>query len=169
MNDNRMKWPLLILCLGVWGAVFHSFFGKGGETITQPVKREVSVTVPKKESYSLSLSYSDPFLGKGVARKRKVMSSSPIVPTSSPSVSRSILESRANTKPKKKKKVVFPQIVYKGYVKQLSGTGGSASVDFDGKPMHWKKGEKKDDIHLLEIYTDSICIMKDGVRKTIKR
>lgn len=164
-----MKWPLLILCLGVWAAVFYVLFANKETTDIPNYIPNKTKEIQEKESYELLLAYSDPFLKSGVSRKKPKASNIPSIASSNPSVSRSILESRLNRPTKKRKNnVVFPQIKYKGFVKKTAGSG-LVSVDFDGQAMHWEKGKEINDIYLMDIYMDSIRIQKDGVRKTIKR
>lgn len=169
INNNKMKWPLLLLCLGVWVGVFYVLFGNKNKTTEIFIPKRTQITIPEKENFDLQLSYADPFLNKGVERKKRKLASLKPSMNYNPSISRNILESRLQ-KPKntKKKNIIFPKIDYKGYVKKSSGSG-LASVNFDGKSIHWEKGEKIDDVYLMDIYTDSIRIQKDGVRKTIKR
>ncbi|MGB1217401.1 MAG: hypothetical protein ACPG5P_05970 [Saprospiraceae bacterium] len=171
MKNNKMKWPLLALCLVVWGAVFYVLFGDKEEEIISRPKMDLSIVEkPIAENFDLALNYTDPFLNQNVKRKK---TSTPIPSsTTSRDVPKNILDIRMDKAKddKPKKRVVFPIIEYMGYVKQQSGgSGSSVLVMVDGKKYNWDKGKKIDDLYLGNIYLDSIRVSLDNEWKTITR
>ncbi len=171
MKDNAMKWPLLILCLAVWGAVYYVLFAEKTESVATPVVRTANITPIEMEKFDLSLDYDDPFLNRRVKKKRKATRSTYVRPAIvNPNVSKSIIDAKTTTEEKKKKPVIFPKIEYNGYVRQKTGGHSSAAnVVVDGTSHNWDRGKKINGMVLREIHFDSIRITLNGEWKTINR
>ena len=168
-----MKQQLTKIALGlavflIWGTVFYRIyqalvptddFALGTNTFT-PIKN----TNTSLDTFSLLANYKDPFLGNSLGRKNSSSSkvrTTPrqIVPTSKPPA--------VPKKTKPKKPVLFPAIVFKGYVENKGVK--TLLLSIDGKNRYLRPGQTMDGLTVARAYEDSVSLRLKGVRRTFLR
>jgi hypothetical protein len=161
MEKNKTKYWLTVAMLGVWGLVAYRFYQRaspnnGVQTPTALPK--MSGTAAEKDSFSLLLTYGNPFASSD-APKRTTENNS-----NAPSKGTAV-----RTPPEVKPEppmVAFPAIGYKGNVKLKSGRM-AAILSIGGSISNIGVGEKLEEVTLLEIYEDSIRVRFQKAEKII--
>lgn len=164
MKKNNTKYLLGLALVGVWGVLGFRIYEKVNpsnnfQLVSSTINTPVESNLPTR-NYQLSLGYDDPFLEKKLKRAKPVAVQQP---------SDKITRRRKNQKKRpEKKRVIFPQIIYKGNMK-MKGGREVALMNVDGQFVQLGKSENYKDLNVLQVYPDSVRIAFSGVEKTITR
>ena len=163
MKDKAIKIFLGIAIVAIWGTIINRILnGNSDEGIIVPSKAVVNTQKSGIEKFNLLLDYSDPFLSNMIvptttSNDNVVDSSLFVLPPTSP-------------KPTKPKKIVrFPVVQYHGMSKNNNRSEAVALVKIDRKTHLMRIGDKQNEVTIMNIYRDSIRVMKEGSFKTYKR
>lgn len=165
MKKNSTRYLLGAALVGVWGLLGFKVYNKLKQQQDQPfIARSEEFQPPPQapRSYTLSLDYEDPFNGKDLPKaKAKSVSiqQKPIrVNKKRPTIA---------TKKQQEKKIVFPNIAYRGNIK----TEGRevALVNINGEFVHLESGQDFQKINLVKVFDDSIKVAYAGEQKIIRK
>jgi len=160
MEQKNTKYLLALTLVAIWGLLGFRVFNKMNPPKLQFVDNGIvadEVKILEKDSLSLLVNYPDPFLTGKLESK---------VPINVAAIPRKTFPTAAvKVAPKKKQKIVFPKLSYKGNVKLKNGRN-AALVNIEGQIMNLGLGEKYESISLVQIYEDSIQINFNGHLRT---
>lgn len=166
MKKNNLRYLLGLILIIVWGLLgFRIYHKMNKSTNVHMQDNSLNLEPAKNEArvFNLSLDYNDPFLKKQFKPKPKFVkrnnnSQAPVI------------RQRVKNKPgpKKRQKVRFPQIVYKGNIQTKEGRM-VALLSVNEKFMQLAENEKYHEMTLLKVYRDSIRISYLESEKLIMR
>lgn len=161
MKDKAIKIFLGIAIIVIWGTIINRIMnGNGDDGIIVPPKSVVNIQKTGIDKFDLLLDYADPFLSNMV-----------VTTTSTDNTMDSSLfilpPTTLNTKPKKI--VRFPVVQYQGMSKNNNRSEAVALVKIDRKTHLMRIGDTQNEIMIMNIYRDSIRVMKEGQFKTYER
>lgn len=157
MNKRQINILLLVAVVGIWGYVVYSKFV--GPTVDNEQNLDsISVQrrerIVKKDSFVLKANYRDPFLGKTIKTRPK------IVANPNPS------KTKIHIKKTPDAPISWPTIRYYGLIQNTSKTNaGTGLVSINGKSHKIKKKSQIKDITVITINRDSITLK---LKKDIK-
>lgn len=156
---NKKLLILSVLVVGIWGIIGYRIYDQmqeDGPVTVRPSRKPVQ-TVAAVDTYTLALSYPDPFLRQQVK---------PVV-----AVKKSV-----TPKVQRPAVVAAPSIMINWSLFQYSGMIGNATrkkktaiVLYNGKDYIVGEGEEIDGFKVLEVYADSIRFGMDSQTKYIKK
>lgn len=166
MNKKFLQILLIIFIIGIWGKVGYDFYKYKGQkaTITQPSYIPfIAADGGEPFTYSLSLNYRDPFLGKYAEPK----------PAKRKSISRSKKLSKTPEKNKEpikvKQKVIWPRVEYVGNIRNEKTKKESVTLKVGGRESFMLPGHEIQGVKLKALYPDSLVIEFQEEEKTILR
>ncbi len=161
MKDKAIKIFLGIAIIAIWGTIINRIMnGNSDDGIIVPPKSVVNIQKTGIDKFNLLLDYADPFLSNMVvtttSTDNTIDSSLFVLPPTA-----------LNTKPKKI--VRFPVVQYQGMSKNNNRLEAVALVKIDRKTHLMRVGDKQNEVTIMNIYRDSIRVMKEGQFKTYER
>lgn len=162
-KNKNVQYLLLILVLGIWGSIaFQMCDFLEDNTVRIPTTQTLAILSnhsSERDSFTIAINYSDPFLGKQI-QNFKTKKKRPIKRSK---YQRPVPPSKTAAQPS-----VMPKIVYQGYA--VNGHQISmVRIAIDKKIYTLKQMTQKKGITVLEMYKDSIIVGWKGERKTIVR
>lgn len=164
MKKNSIKYMLGTALFGVWGLFgFRVYEKMNKQDSYSPHQATADYSIPETSSrdFKLALTYQDPFLGKSLRAVRSGNTAQPVKASSSN-------KRRVVKKIKKEKRVIFPNIHYKGNIRTDDGRE-VALMSVNGKFVQLGKSKSFNDLKLLNVAQDSIRVKYLGEEKTIGR
>ncbi|MFM9987832.1 hypothetical protein [Flavobacterium sp.] len=163
MLKKRINIVLLILVLGLWGAIGYKtvnqyFFSKEQTISNVPSNMRFNFSQFKKDTFNLEEIERDPFLNK-----------SSITPDNS-TVEKVYLKPKVINKPIVKPKLIinWPLVSYYGYIKSKDKTEELILVKIDNKLHKLRKNESVDGVIIKKVFNDSIEVFFNKERKIIR-
>ena len=152
MKKKSKTYILLVVVLGIWGAIAYQFFAKFNTDDSPMVATNSNVNfTPKqtieKDTFSIHTEHRDPFLGKPYQQKKTTK------------VKR--------TSVSKKDPIVLPPITYKGVISKQQSAQNIYIIEVSGTQQLFKVGKTIQEVKLLKGNKKSITISFKGQRKTI--
>lgn len=167
MKSKKSTYLLIILVLGVWGAVAYKIFShirKGDDTeqVYNFNNSKVDEVFATDTQIVLSLNYPDPFL-KGSRHNaggdmRTVSTKVNIRERIDPLYGQ-------NTQ----SQVVWPEIIYSGIVRNKKTNEALGLVQITNSSQLMRPGQDFGGVRLLELYSDSIRLNFQNQKKTIRK
>lgn len=160
MKKKHLNIILTIFLIIIWSSVIYKYFGgkkasvKNVESISAANYKQDYIMA--KDTFSLKLIDRDPFGVSGRVIKR-VESTKPI---NSP---------KSIVKPAVKKSIVWPTIIYHGFVKGESNDTRMILLKIDNRLYRKREKETVNDITLVKAYNDSLTVLFNDNNKTIKK
>ena len=161
MKKKHLNITLTIFLIIIWGSVIYKYFGgnkasvKNVETISSAANYKQDY-IMAKDTFSLKLIDRDPFGVSGRVVKR-VESTKPVSST------------KSIVKPAVKKSIVWPTIIYHGFVKGASNDTRMILLKIDNRLYRKREKETVNDITLVKAYNDSLTVLFNDNNKTIKK
>lgn len=160
MKNRLLKYFLLTCVLIVWGIVIYKIivFNADPEQNTSIPFETIgkSADVKKSDTFKIYANYPDPFLRNNITRSIK---------KNSVKTGHSIKKSNSSSL----EKIVWPNIIYNGFVSNNVGKKTSVLLHIDGKSFSMKKGAIINGLELIEIGKDSLKFRFSGSIKYIRR
>jgi len=152
ISKKGKTYVLLLVVLGIWGAIGYQIFSKLSPDTTPIIAENSNITFSPKQTierdtFNIHNEHRDPFLGKPYYKKQ-----------ASPT---------RKVRSKKKDSVVFPQMTYQGVISKQQSAQNIYIVGINGTQQLFKVGKTIEDIKLLKGSKKSITIAYKGKRKTI--
>jgi hypothetical protein len=156
---NKKLLILSILVIGIWGVIGYRIYDQVQEDTPATVRpsRTPMQTVAKTNTYTLSLSYPDPFLRqqvKPVAAAKKSVT---------PKVQRPVVAAAPSVI------INWSLLQYMGMISNATRKKKTAIVRYNGNDYIVGEGEKIDGFNVLEVHADSIRFGMDSQTKYIKK
>ncbi len=151
MKRKVTTYVLLVLVLGVWGAIGHQIVSavspSESETVVNDYDPSFSPkTLAKVEPFSLTIPNRDPFLGTLFVKKKPI-----------------------KTKTAKTTKLTWPAVRYHGNISKQNTKTKVFIVSVNGQQNLMKIGQTINEVMLLRGSSSSISVSYKGARKTIKK
>jgi hypothetical protein len=160
MKSKGLKWVLMVLALVVWATIIGKIIGM----IKKPVvinneTRQVVTKQPsvKKDTFSLSLNYSDPF----------GLRNSVIQPEEEKLHGNTTIQAKKKETQKTEIKAVWPTLRFNGLIYNNSTSKTTGLLTINKNKMLVTSGQTYDDIYIVSIYQDSIHLKLHDEFKTI--
>lgn len=152
MNKKGKTYLLLVVVLGIWGTIGYQVYSKLNPDEMPVVATNSSVSFsPKqemtKDTFSISTSHRDPFLGTAYQAKQNSTQTSAVK--------------------KSKDTIVFPPLSYKGVISKQQSSQNIFIIEISGTQQLFKVGKQVDDITLIKGDKKSVLVSFKGKRKTI--
>lgn len=148
-----MLYLLIPLTIGLWGVIIYRIVNpvSGNDEFMSYNNALIheSKELILSDTFSIECNYPDPFLGKKISKMEGVGSKS------SSAVSLKV----KNAKEKKQivtQTIVWPEIIYRGIIKNQKSNKQLALVQINGKGNTMRTGDKVDNIELTKVFKDSI-------------
>lgn len=152
MNKKTKTYLLITVVLGIWGTIGYQVYSKlspddlpvvaTNSTISFSPKQEIT-----KDTFSISTTHRDPFLGKPYQTKK--------------------VSSGKRTTSNNKDTIVFPQIIYKGVISKQQSSSDIYIIEIHGTQQLFKVGKQYNDVKLIKGDKKSVLVSFKGKRKTI--
>lgn len=170
MKNKKSTYLLIVAVLVIWGAIIFRIFSHvhGTDDVdTVPLTFQPDSTFMLADSgYTLKLNYKDPFLKGGYLASAPSANNSVQKNTTS-NIRRRI---RQNQTPEPvKQAVVWPEIVFSGIILNDKTNEELGLVQIGESSYLFREGEIKNELHLLNLYPDSIQVKFQEEVKTIKK
>ncbi len=127
------------------------------QAINQAVTNSFVPIVFNKDSFALELPDIDPFLKKQTSFTRSTVSQN------TPSTTQRVTQTTVAAPPVVES---WPEINYYGYVKNRDQDKTLCMLSINKKMTRLSKGEKNQNLVVVETYADSVVLEMDGKRKT---
>ena len=162
MKDKAIKIFLGIAIVVIWGTIINRIMnGSDDDGVIVPLKSVVNIQKTGIDKFDLLLDYADPFLSNKLislsSSDNNTIDSSLFILPPTP----------LKTKPKKL--VRFPVVQYQGMSKNNNRLEAVALVKIDRKTHLMRVGDTQNKVTIMNIYRDSIQVMKEGQFKTYER
>lgn len=162
---KRINIVLLVLVLGLWGAVIYkyvnNFFFKNQQEVTASVVANPDQTkIKDKDTFELKNLTRDPFLNKTIARNNNYESTK--------TKYKKIIKIDNSDRKSQLIQEPFPNIDYLGYIKSVSKQNELVLLKVNGKLMKFRINETQDKLRVIKIFKDSVKVSFGKVVKTIK-
>lgn len=149
MSKNTKTILLVFILVGIWGVIAYRIYehtAGGVDTVNRELSYKYSAPkVIENKEYKLSLNYKDPFLG---SIKRLAPDNKSIILKSS-----------------YKRKIRWPQLAYRGSVYRKKRQLGM--LEYKGQLEFVRNGSLIDDLHIIMVYKDSVCLVYKNDRRTV--
>lgn len=152
MAKKGKTYLLLTVVLGIWGTIGYQIYSKmrPDESPIIAVNSSVSFS-PKqeiiKDTFSISSSHRDPFLGTAYQKKRK--------------------SNKTTYVKKSKDTIVFPKITYKGVISKQQSSQNIYIIEINNSQQLFKVGKQFNDVTLIKGDKKSVLVSFKGKRKTV--
>ncbi len=169
MRNKKTTYLLIGLVVIVWGAIVYQIFDhvKGVDPIDSGLLafQNDSTFSLVDSSYTLKLNYKDPFLKGGY------VASTTAGPKAVENNSRSGIRRRIRqaTPPPTKPAIVWPEIVFSGIILNDKTNEELGLIQIGESSYLFREGETRKDLHLLNLYPDSVQVKFQEEIKTIKK
>lgn len=166
MKNKKLLYLLLPLTIGLWGVIIfkivNSASGIEGVENQDKIVFQKSDGLTMPDTFSIICNYPDPFLGKTTPKQYR----SPANSVTSAAKAKDVV------KEKKKAAIttlVWPEVVYKGIIKNQKSNKQLALLQINGKSNAMKMGESYENIELIRIFKDSIEVKFGKEKKYVKK
>lgn len=158
MNKKYLNSILIVLLVAIWGGVIYKYFIKkkiaAPENALHSKGMAIDYTIAK-DTFVLQLNSRDPF--KASKRRRTQSNTTPQT------------KSSTNRAKQPKKTLVWPNIQYYGFVKSAPNKTRKALVKINNRLHRKREREVIDEVKLVKAYSDSIIVMFNKEKKTVRR
>lgn len=157
MNKKYLNSILIVLLALIWGGVIYKYFIKKKTVLPENAMQSNSMAIDytiAKDTFVLRLNNRDPF--KASKRRRTQSNTTQAKPS-------------GGNRIKQLKTIVWPNIEYYGFVKSTQNKTRMALVKVNGRLHRKRERETIDDVKLVKAYSDSIIVMLNKEKKTVKR
>jgi hypothetical protein len=155
MKNKKAVYFLVILIAGIWGVILYRIFNfsSSPDNNTELQASFVSPVLNPNtaDTFSISLNYRDPFLGKTEAPVQNKKQKPVPIPEK-------VVE------PTK-----WPSISYGGMIKSRKSNAQLCMVMINGQSNFMKEGDAIADIQLKKIYKDSIELMFQKEKRVVRK
>ena len=157
-----MIYILLPVCLGIWGYII--WYVVQATNRNQPIVQTTQSNIKKvnapvvPDTFSLLLDYDDPFLGKRTTKRSATQRVS--------SSNRSIRKKNESIKEEPPKP--WPNIVYKGLVKNQHTGKWVALMEVNGQSHVLRSGQAVEDLTLIHLSEEKISLTWKGEQGVVK-
>ena len=158
MNKKYLNSILIVLLVAIWGGVIYKYFVKKDTVLPDNAIQSKGMAIDytiAKDTFVLQLNNRDPF--KASKRRR--------------AQSNTTQQGKANgnrtTKPKQT--LVWPNIQYYGFVKSTENKTRMALVKINNRLHRKREQQIIDDVKLVKAYSDSIIVLFNKEKKTVRR
>jgi hypothetical protein len=158
MNKKYLNSILIVLLALIWGGVIYKYFVKKKTVLPENALQSKSMAIDytiAKDTFVLRLNNRDPFKA---SKRRRVQSNTTQQAKSS-----------SNRAKQPKKALVWPNIQYYGFVKSAQNKTRKAHVKINGRLHRKRERETIDNVKLVKVYSDSIIVMFNREKKTVRR
>ncbi|MBT1710553.1 hypothetical protein KK062_20075 [Fulvivirgaceae bacterium PWU5] len=156
---NKKLLILSVLVVGIWGIIGYRIYDQMQDDAPVAVRpsRTPVQTVAETNTYTLSLSYPDPFLRQQVKPVVAVKKSV------APKVQRPVVATAPSVM------INWSLLQYRGMISNATRKKKTAIVQYSGKDYIVGEGEEIDGFKVLEVHADSIRFGMDSQTKYIKK
>ncbi len=158
MDKKYLNIILIVLLIAIWGGVIYKHFTKKKIELPENEIKSKSMAIDytiAKDTFVLQLNTRDPF--KASKNRR---SQNNTTQQAKPSGNRT-------TKPKQT--LVWPNIQYYGFVKSTPNKTRMALVKINNQLHRKREKQTIDDVKLVKAYSDSIIVLFNKEKKTVRR
>ena len=163
MKSKRTTYLLMAVVAGIWGLIGWKVWKglQGDDDFSLPAERVVQSKKKNQlsDSFELIANYRDPFLGKTSV-------SAPAVST--PAVRTTPTEKTTITKPEPATNT-WPEIRYGGFVKKSGQENGAGFLIINGSSEIVTRGQTIQNITIVQLWRDSVQVMRGKERRIIKK
>lgn len=157
MKNKKNIYILLPVVLSIWAAVMYQFFSFASPEETQQLSsnefRIKPLKITERDTFSINVTYRDPFLGKMYA------------PQQNDSLKKNTV--KRNKTLKIVEPLIWPSIVYKGIVSDTKDKTKIYMLVIGGQTFLMKKGETENEIFLKDGDRESIYVKYKGILNLI--
>ena len=166
MKNKKLSYVLAPVVILVWGLIFYKLFfsTNNGIIVADKTKKQKKVNEYKAENnnFALLVDYRDPFLS-GIEQFEENQD----LLNQQEQQNNLQQQIKKTPEPKPQKIVLFPNVQYRGMIKNKTDKRTLAVLVFQGKEKLVSSGESYNDVRVKRIYADSLVIVYESVVKTI--
>jgi hypothetical protein len=163
MKSKRTTYLLMAVVAGIWGLIGWKVWKglQGDDDFALPAERIVQSKKNKQltDSFELIANYRDPFLGK-TSVAAPVVSATAVRTTPIEKPTNIIQEPPTNT---------WPEIRYGGFVKKTGQENAAGFLIINGSSEIVSRGQTIQNITIVQLWRDSVQVMRGKERRTIKK
>jgi len=165
--DKKIRNRILYIAVAcLWGIAIYRTYNnyqtkQENEELAIVNTPSISPIQFNKDTFELELPDKDPFLESGWTPTIKIENSS-----SNNSTNNLNIVKKEIVKPTEK---VWPKIEYFGFVKNRNKNSTLCLLKIDGQLMQLSKGQNEKGILVNNVYKDSVLVVFDGERKTVRK
>ena len=161
MKNKKLIYLLLPVVIAIWGIIFYRIFNTTGGDENNVVK-EINAGTDKGQSsytdtFSISANYRDPFMGKLAVGNNDQ-------PKATTSMQKKAVEPKPQPAP-----TPWPALAYSGMIKNQRSSIQLAMLQVNGQSYNIKSGETVEGVQVMKIYRDSVEVIFQKEKRTIRK
>ncbi|MGL5890719.1 MAG: hypothetical protein ACRC3B_12580 [Bacteroidia bacterium] len=163
MKSKRTTYLLMAVVAGIWGLIGWKVWKglQGDDDLALPAERVVQSGKKNQlsDSFELIANYRDPFLGRTMQQTSTVAATT-VRTTGTAKTTITKPEPPVNT---------WPEIRYGGFIKKSGQENAAGFLIINGSSEIVTRGQKIQDITIVQLWRDSVAVMRGKERRIIKK